>query len=104
MKVIPLDKDSVEILEKLIMRTMSSVDKIATEVAEIKTTLNESVLHDNKVLKERANRHRRDIDALEVRVKDLENSKKILYRTLIFLGSLITTFIIPVVAIIVSFF
>ena len=100
MKVIPLDKDSVEILEKLIMRTMSSVDKIATEVAEIKTTLNESVLHDNKVLKERANRHRRDIDALEVRVKDLD----ILYRTLIFLGSLITTFIIPVVAIIVSFF
>lgn len=78
MKVMPLDKDSVEILENLIMRTMSSVDKIATEVAEIKTTLNESVLHDNKLLKERANRHRRDIDALEVRVKDLENSKKCL--------------------------
>ena len=42
MKVMPLDKDSVEILENLIMRKMSSVYKIATEVAEIKTTLNET--------------------------------------------------------------
>lgn len=104
MKVIPLDNDSVEILKELLMRTMNGVETVQTELTRINTTLNESILSDNKMLKERANRHRQDIDALEVRVKDLENSKKTLYKTLIFLGSLITTFIIPIVAIIVSFF
>lgn len=99
-----MDKDSVEILKELLMRTMNGVETVQTELTRINTTLNESILSDNKMLKERANRHRRNIDELESRIKSLENSKRYTTRILIFLGSVITTFIIPIIAIIASFF
>lgn len=79
-----MDKDSVEILKELLMRTMNGVETVQTELTRINTTLNESILSDNKMLKERANRHRRDIDELESRVKSLENSKRYTTRILIF--------------------
>lgn len=96
--------DNHQIEDKIFIKTMESVDNLAIQVAELNTTLREVVLEDIDRLKGRADRHRKELDALTAEISHLQSSKRFILKTLGLLGAIITTVVLPIVAIIVGIF
>ena len=71
-----------QVLHDLIMQTITNVQELATQVAEINSLLKNSVENNNKKLEERATRQRNDINLLRDRIVALENSRNYTIKTL----------------------
>lgn len=88
--------DNEQILKEIIMKVMGSVDNLAIQVAELNTLLREGVLNDITALKQRANRHRDELNDKEKRLRTLESHEKYVICTLGLLGTILTTIIVPI--------
>ncbi|MBM6761848.1 hypothetical protein [Megamonas hypermegale] len=85
-----------QVLHDLIMQTITNVQELATQVAEINSLLKNSVENNNKKLEERATRQRNDINLLRDRIIALENSRNYTIKTLGFLKWTVGAIMIPI--------
>ena len=93
-----------DILEKIVMKTMVSVDNLAIQVAELNTTLRDNVIDDIKLLKGRADRHRKAIDLILNQHQEEEVEKEHTQKMLRYIYIAITTIAIPVIGLLLGVF
>lgn len=67
-KVIPMSEDSIRIL-------FNKVDELIKEIIQMKTLLNENIIVNQRLITERLDRHRKEINELKDTKKELKYFK-----------------------------
>lgn len=73
-----MSEENSHVLQELIMQTMDNVRELTKQFSEVKTLLSSSMQNNNdinKLLVERADRHREEINKLKDDVRDLMHSQ-----------------------------